>query len=250
MTGKAESLQNNIDNVRSSEKLNTAMSDQLLLMQTLQSKASTVPINDKHSALSGTAVYYFNDSQANEEGYKKDMEIANLKDIIEMLKSELKAAPAARKELVLANELSAEEILTLQDEVERLNQEISSIGMNEQTSKLIASIMAKDEEVMGLRRGIAILRGQLDSTIVSILTESQIQLYSKASDADERRVRKFFDYETHSPLAATSSKDTIQLKSINESLRNELEGGRELKDSRDELESTVNVDRDKVRDGA
>ena len=254
LTGEVETLHNYIENVRSLEKLNTAKPDQQLLMQTLQPKANKeikYTIDDKHQALSGTSVYSFNDSQENEEGDKKDIEIANLKDVIEMLKTELKAAPAARKELVLANELSAEEILTFQDEVERLNQEISCIKRNAQTSKMIDSIMAKDEEIRGLRRGIAILRDQLDSTIVSMLTQPQIQVYSKAPDADKRSViRKFFDQETHRPFAGARSKDTIQLKSINESLRNGLEEVNELKDSRDELESTLNVKREKIREGA
>ena len=269
------SLQKDLENATSSEKLNTALLDQHR-MQTLESKASKEidiilhPDHEKHQVLSTASMYSLDGSETTREGDDKDTEIANLKDIIETLKTELKAAPDAtssdgddpsqfRHEL--GKESSAEEILTLQDEVERLNQEISSMkiddqgsnqssfhqsrqGDSHQASKLIDSIMAKDEEIRDLRREIAILRDQLDSTTVSLLTESQSHIYSKVPDDDERSVMsKFFGRGPHRPYPGAENKDMVHLKSMNESLQSKLE---EVKDERDDLESTLNTEREKA----
>jgi len=275
------SLQKDLKNKTSAEKLNTGMTDQHH-MQTLESKASKEidailhPGHGKHQVLSDTSMYSLDGSEVTREGDEKDTEIANLKDIIETLKTELKAAPVATPSEStpsngeddptqlgheLGKESSAEEILTLQDEVERLNQEISSMKMDDQSSnqssfpqsrqgdshqvsKLIDSIMAKDEEIRDLRRETAILRDQLDSTTISLLTESQSQMYGKAPDDDERSVMsKFFGRGPHRTSPGTENRDVVQLKSINESLQSELE---EVKDERDELESTLNAEREKA----
>ena len=266
------SLQKDLENATSS----AAMSDQHR-MQTLESKASKEidailhPDHEKHQVLSDTSMYSLDGSEATREGDEKDTEIANLKDIIETLKTELKAAPdatpsdgdddPAQFRHGSGKESSAEEILTLQDEVERLNQEISSMkiddqgsnqssfhqsrqGDSHQASKLIDSIMAKDEEIRDLRREIAILRDQLDSTTISLLTESQSHIYSKAPDDDERSVMsKFFGRGPHRPSPGAENKDMVHLKSMNESLQSKLE---EVKDERDELESTLNAERGKA----
>ena len=203
----------------------------------------------------------------------KDTEIVNLKEIISSLKAELKAAPQSnparesdsqyndanlsRLQLEETKTTSAQEILTLQDEVERLNQEISStksIGQssnapvtNTQTSKLIDSIMAKDEEIRDLRREIAILRDQLDSTTMSMLTESQSHFQSRIVDDDDRSVMsKIFgrsqQQRTSPSVKGIDSKEVIQLRSLNESLRSELETA---KRERDELESTLTAEQEK-----
>ena len=208
----------------------------------------------------------------------RDDEIANLKDIISSLKAELMAtsqfttplqpdAPYSddddydydedfmKKELNKTKAASAQEILTLQDEVERLNKEISSIKTgsktnapitNPQTSKLIDSIMAKDEEIRDLRREIAILRDQLDSTTVSMLTESQSHLHGRFDDDDRSVISRIFSrgQQQHTPSVAKGfeSKDVTQLKSSIESLRNELEVSRR---DRDKLQSTLDDERER-----
>ena len=246
-------------------------------MQDLESKASkemdTIlnPMNGKVKIISETPMYSFDDSEGNEEDNATDAEIANLKDIIEILKAELKASPADDPavlstssdgeadpeqliiELTRLKESTAEEILTLQDEVERLNQEISDqssiqssiphprhSGDSHHVSKLIDSIMVKDEEIRDLRREIAILRDQVDSSTISIMTESQSQMCSRAPDDDDRSIiSKFFTRGPHRAPLVVNSKDGIQLQS----LRHELA---DVKAERDELKITLQEEKEKV----
>ena len=198
----------------------------------------------------------------------KDTEIANLKDIITCLKAELKAASdsAQSEDLYCVEKSSAEEILTLQDEVNRLNNEITTMKMseknnalsppspqkrpeNQQVSKLIDSIMAKDEEIRDLRREIAILRDQLDTTTISMLTESQSQFNNRcpADDDDKSVISRIFgrgQQQRSSPsVAGADGKELIQLRTLNEKLKSEAEVA---KAERDELQTTLEAERERA----
>jgi hypothetical protein len=140
---------------------------------------------------------------------QKDAEIANLKEIVSSLKAELKSTPTRESNhyCTVADRLRlqleetkislAQEILTLQDEVDRLNQEISTIpivGQSSkssvpypQTSKINDIIIAKDEEIRDFRREIAILRDQLDSTTSTELTDSLSHLQDTVVVVDNNR---------------------------------------------------------------
>ena len=243
-------------------------------MQDLESKASKEmdaimhPINGMGKQSSDTPMYSYDDSEYSKgtgEDDAKDTEIVNLKDIIETLKRELKNTPFATPavtsasldgvtdpeqfmiELTRVKESTADEILTLQDEVERLNQEISDQWSNQpykpqprhdgdshQGRKLIDSIISKDEEIRELRREIAILRDQVDSTTISMTIPD---------DDDRSVISKLFNRGPYHTPAGVDSKDGIKLKSINESLRLELT---EVKIQRDEFEVTLKEEREKA----
>jgi myosin heavy subunit len=220
-------------------------------------------------------MYSFGESEEEKEAHEDEIE--NLKDVISSLKDELKAVTAEsrssenlvsseqdggriRRILIESKEASAEEILTLQDEVERLNHEISTMKMEGQTSttsdqgpqirrkddqvnKLIDSIMAKDDEIRDLRREITILRDQLDATTTSIFSGSPSNRF--IDDDDRSVVSKFFGMgqppRAAAPAAAGDGKELNQLRSINETLRKELEA---VKKERDGLERSIEDERE------
>ena len=91
-----------------------------------------------------------------------------------------------RRKMKESKEMSADEIMTLQDEVRFLNEELNSVkiqgegggqqhsngnnrNQNDQIGKLIDSVMAKDEEIRELRQEIAILKDQLAAAWICAL---------------------------------------------------------------------------------
>ncbi len=273
LVSEIEQLREDLISTKSANEQLRAMKEKLHGVGTPE---SNLRINDMNPIWFKASDLSSEDEAKLSDAGQKDLEIESLKEIISSLKAELKNASrldpvgdydiqgndpyVLKLKLEETKSSSAQEILTLQDEVERLNQEISGmksvpsdVGSKApvtdiQTSKLIDSIMAKDEEIRDLRREISILRDQLDSTTISMLTESQSHLqHGRIVDDDERSVMSRIFGRSQQPRGTPSIKgidnqEVSQLRSTNESLRKELETTkREL----DELEQSLQAEKEK-----
>jgi myosin-5 len=267
-----DDLQQKIDKLR--EEMN--------ITSELERKASleldVILQNKNKNQLPSTPIYSMESSTGlsnHEEEDPRDEEISNLKDIIENLKEELTAVTETQStkateheedilvsEIAKAKEAAAGEILTLQDEVERLNAEIAKMkeGLSgssqssyssppesgDKVGRLIDSIMAKDEEIRDLRREISMLRDQLDATNISCLTDGQSHMFSRLApvDDDDRSViSKIFNRggQNRQQSFGVDNKDMTQLRSTNESLQNELDA---ITAERDDLKTRLQEEKE------
>ena len=197
-------------------------------------------IEKEKSSLSGMQVTMLFDDKKQidqENDINQRMEPKLLQNEIQRLK----------KELMDTKEMTAEEILTLQDEVQCLNNELnisktakkspSFDGPNnqqsEQIGQLINSVMEKDNEIRGLRQEIAMLKDQLDATYSqSSQSKSTTPLYIGGDD-NRSAVGRLFSSSHRSTNGNSSEYHDVpdkhefeSLKRINDMLRKEVEDAR------------------------
>lgn len=173
------------------------------------------------------------------------------KELDESRKSELakgtdmlNEVDSLRKALADSKNKSIEEILTLQDEVQYLNDELRNVKegnasnpmggqrnaqQDNQVGKLIESNLVKDEEIRDLRHEIAMLKGQLHSVPQSIISDYP-SMGQTTHDDDRSVVSRLFGQPTASvytrsspPNQTGNDKDYIAVRKINESLMKEVE---------------------------
>ena len=260
--------------------------------QTLESKAgqeldkliddSSVQSDDSSSDSRAISPMFSLAADSDEEK-EKDAHITYLEKEIGQLKKQLaeanevastskneaaltKEVEKLRIKMVEAKKASAEEILTLQDEVERLNKEVRTVKIhdndnafemtggietinstspynsdddNDKVKTLINSLMEKDAEIRRLRQQIDDIRDQYDEATMSMLSDSRFN-----DDDDRSVISKIFTRGTsysRPPLRSVTGsigrEERSSLRRENVRLRKEVEELKvQLEDAQFELE--------------
>ena len=286
---KTHELTQEIENLKRQLK---KVSKRMNRFQTLESKAGEELDkliddcslqSDVSSSNSRAVSPMFSLAADSDEEKERDAHIENLEKEISKLKKKLadaneiaasskneaslkKEVEKLRKKMAEAKKAAAEEILTLQDEVERLNKEVRTVKVHEQddaieiTGKykdeygsgdnndddkvktLINSLMEKDAEIIRLRRQIDDLREQYDDATMSMLSDSRFH-----DDDDRSVISKIFTGGTRysrPPRSLTGSvgreerstlrRENLKLKKEVEELKVQLEDAQfELEDERE-----------------